>query len=98
MAGLDSPALSAARAKVATALAEFTQVIHDERVGNQDITSYDLDDEGSIFVVGFAVELEYLVPPWVAKEITGNVQIVPDDQSPGYSRGLYERGADQYRK
>jgi hypothetical protein len=96
MAGLDSPALSAARAKVASALAEFAQVQHDERIEDEKVPAFDETDAGPVFVIGFAIELEYLIPDWVSKEITGNMVIIPDDQSPAWSRGLFDRGADAF--
>lgn len=94
----EADAVSRAREKVGKAITEFVQAVHDARIESPDAPNFNQDDAGQVYVLGFAAEVEYLVPGWVIQETTGNVQVIPDDQTPSYSRGLFERGADTYAK
>lgn len=91
-------AVSQARNKARLAITEFVQALHDARVESPNVTNFDQGDAGQVYILGFAAEVEYVVPGWVTQEMTGNMQLIPEYQSFAYTRGLFERGVDTYRK
>jgi len=86
MAGKDSEALDAARTALGKAVREFVAVMSAER-GHEDS-----------YVYGWAAYAEYTTADMQREEMSGNVVMVPDDQTASSSRGLFEFGADAFRR
>lgn len=86
MAGHDSEALDTARTALGKAVRDFVEIMSSER------------GHDNSYVYGWAAYAEYTTTEMQKDEMSGNVVIVPDDQTASASRGLFEFGADAFRR
>lgn len=85
---MDGERLAAARKGVDAAVREFVSAWH-EQVTEQ---------QGDVYVVGWAASCEYIDPAMVQQDQSANCIVVPDDQHASTSRGLFSFGSDRFHR